>query len=180
MAARSLEGPSQPKPANVTALSLNPLGPVAPEETNSESATNAELKDKLIWKLLELIQRNPGLDLSLFPKQEILELITSPEAQTRLSPLIVSQLCNVLHLTLPVPPEVRSTEERFWLCDRCRKRIHFNYIYQNSRCPCKVCYTCVENYRFTRCAKCTLPYLDAQRAEVRNLSMYWSGQFPEH
>jgi len=185
MAARSLQPPSQQKPARVAALSENPLGPIVVEERRSETAASEELRERLIWELLKGMGRDPGLDPNYFPKSEILELITSPEAQSCLSPILVTQICSILHLKLPTveivdsPSPVEELHERFWLCDRCRKHTHSNYIYQNSLCPCKVCFICIDQYRYTRCPKCMLHYSDAQLAEVRDISRYWKGQFQE-
>lgn len=60
--------------------------PPNPQELQPITATSGQLRERLIWALLQGIGESPSLDLSLFPLREMKDLLASGKA--KLSPLL--------------------------------------------------------------------------------------------
>lgn len=170
----------------VTAISLNPLELLSPSEAEIPSPiTSDQIKERLLWSLLQGIRNTPNLDLSVYPVEEIKALVTSREAKESVSPVLLAKLGEVFGLqraggeTQSAVSAETSEGEKFCLCNRCLRRTHSNYIYQTSTCPCQICLICVDQYQYNRCPKCFLAYTDSQREQARVLFLYWSGKFEE-
>ena len=188
--AKTYVPPDTQEAPRVTAISLNTLELLSPHAAESPSpATSDQIKERLIWALLRGISNTPGINLSLFPVQEIEALVTSEEVRRSFSPLLLGSLGMIFGLDFAssvrvgarpaASAEVSESEEKFCLCHRCQRSTHRNFIYQTASCPCQVCLVCVDQYYYARCPKCWLLYTDSQQEQARALFKYWSGKF-EH